>query len=614
MKKITRREALKRGGQITAGAAAASALSPIIGCAKGEEYTPDGKFIRSKSITDREVIETDLLIIGSGFAGMWAAISAKDHGVKDIAMVDKGAIGDSSKSKTCAGATIYCESGDDIDVWLEEFTRVQRYLSRQDIVSHLFETSESRLKRMQSWGLWYKSSLLVPERLPSRGFRHIKMRALPRWKGRGGGAALMALLQEQVVKRGVRFYSKIMITDLLKGNGRIAGAVGIHRITGKPVGFKARAIVLAASDCSFRGNYACVEAVTGDAFRLAYDVGVRLSNMEFLVSNTGSPRYGFEGTGVALKFGGKILNGNKNTFMENYHPDGTGAEINYLVQAMTDEVTKGNAPPFYLDMTSLRSKFYIKFIWDRFTSGYMKKFMRALREHGMDITDSLQEWLPVIQTLRGGVRTNSDGMSDLPGLFAAGMSQSVDPGLFNGWSTMRAMGTGERAGKAAAEFLRGSDDVRLSIDMLRLRKHASISPLKRSSGLHPDEVCRRLQGIIFPYTVSIRKSEKSLGMALEEVERIRDNDIPALNAEDPHQLVKVHETRNMVQIAEIFLRASLERKETRADHYREDYPETDNKNWLKWINVARDRNGRVSLSTEKVPLNSYRFRPGEETS
>lgn len=156
MKKITRCEALKRGGQITAGAAAGSYLSPILGCAREEEYTPDGKYIRSEPITEEDIIETDLLIIGSGFAGMWAAISAKDHGVNDIAMVDKGAIGDSSKSKTCAGATIYCESGDDIDVWLEEFTRVQRYLSRQDIVSHLFETSESRLKRMQSWGLWYK--------------------------------------------------------------------------------------------------------------------------------------------------------------------------------------------------------------------------------------------------------------------------------------------------------------------------------------------------------------------------------------------------------------------------------------------------------------------------
>lgn len=605
MKKITRREALQKGAKITAGVAAASAISPIISCGR-EEYKPSASFIRSATFSD--IVESDLLIVGSGFAGIWAAIAAHDKGISSIAMVDKGAIGYSSKSKMCAGATIYCESGDDIDEWLEEFVQVQKYLSRQDIVSHIFETSESRLKRMEGWGLWYKSMPLGSKRIPSRGFHKIEMHAMPRYKKRGGGAALMDLLLEQVVARDVRFYSKIMITDLIKNDGRIAGAVGIHRITGKPVLFKSRAVILAAADCSFRGNYACVEAVTGDAFRLAFDAGVSLSNMEFLVNNTGSPRYGFEGTGVAMKMGGKILNARMEEFMEQYHPDGSEAEINYLVQAMTEEVMKGNGPPFYLDMTSLRSKIGRRLFWDRNTSGFMRKFMRALDEYGVDVNAQPQEWLPVIQTLRGGIRTDTDGMSELPGLFASGMSQAVDPGLFNGWSTMRAMGTGERAGISAARFLKDAGDVTLPGNELGSVKIAALAPLKRKSGINPDEVCLKLQKIIFPYQVSIRKCGESLKQALKGVERLKA-DLPALYAKDPHQLIKVHETRNMVTVAELYLRASLERKETRADHCRSDYPETDNKQWLRWINLKKGRGGAIELATENVPFDKYRFKP-----
>ena len=80
------------------------------------------------------------------------------------------------------------------------------------------------------------------------------------------------------------------VTDLLQREGRIAGAIGLDRTTAEPIAWRARAVLLATADCSFRGNYVCTDATTGDGFRLAYDQGVRLSNMEFLCTNTGSPR------------------------------------------------------------------------------------------------------------------------------------------------------------------------------------------------------------------------------------------------------------------------------------------------------------------------------------
>ncbi|MBU1672688.1 MAG: hypothetical protein KKF41_09685 [Actinobacteria bacterium] len=79
------------------------------------------------------------------------------------------------------------------------------------------------------------------------------------------------------------------------------------------------------------------------------------------------------------------------------------------------------------------------------------------------------------------------------------------------------------------------------------------------------------------------------------------SDLPGLFAADPHELVKADETANMVLAAEMFLRSSLERTESRGDHYREDFPDTDNDRWLKWINARKGTDGEVVLEHEEVP-------------
>lgn len=557
-------------------------------------------------------ISCDLLIIGSGFAGLWAAITARSRGVRDIAIVDKSAIGLSSQSKMAAGATIYCLPHHDRDLWLEDFATIQKYLCRQDMVSEMLETSYERLMKLEAWGVSY---MRVPlggyYTLHSRGFKNVRMMAVPQGGNKRGGAALVGALLRQVktqddFDRRIEFYPKVMITSLMEDGGRVSGAIGVRRKTGEPVKFRARAVVLAAADCSFRGNYVCVDNVTGDAFALAYDSGVRLSNMEFLATNTGPPGYGFEGTGFAAKYA-SFLNKDFERFMYRYHPDADRAEICYIAQAMTEEAARGNGPPFYFDMTKLPGSFITR--QALLTIGNMVELnLKRLEELKVPVFTKPQEWLPVMQTLRGGVRTDLDCSSDMPGLFAAGISQAVDPGLFNGWSSMRAMWSGEKAGGSAAEFLRGSDDPAWDTERADALTRAALAPLGRESGVSPDAACLRLQDALFPYAVSIRKSEGRLLEALDEVMGIRD-DVPRLSAENPHELVKVHETANMVTVAELFLKASLERRETRADHFREDHPATDNVNWLKWVNLRKGVDGRLEIEHEPVPFERYRFEP-----
>ena len=130
-----------------------------------------------------------------------------------------------------------------------------------------------------------------------------------------------------------------------------------------------------------------------------------------------------------------------------------------------------------------------------------------------------------------------------------------------------------------------------------------VSPLHRDAGYSPAWVTQTLQGIMIPNFVLYIKKESMLRAALAYIEELRDHHMPMLRAADMHELRLVYETKNMIISAEMKLRASLMRKESRASHYRLDYPEMDDKNWRAWINIYKDEQGNMQL--EKQPFDSW---------
>ena len=159
--------------------------------------------------------------------------------------------------------------------------------------------------------------------------------------------------------------------------------------------------------------------------------------------------------------------------------------------------------------------------------------------------------------------------------------------------------------------MKDADDVQPGTEETEASIGRALAPRQRTSGFSPDQVCARLQEIMFPYTVSVRKNETTLQKALTRLENIRDNQVRLLYAHNPHELVKAHETRNMVLVAEMCLRSSLERRESRSDHYRSDHPKEDNREWLKWIHVQKGHGGRIDLSKEPIPVETYPFQPDD---
>jgi succinate dehydrogenase/fumarate reductase flavoprotein subunit len=139
-------------------------------------------------------------------------------------------------------------------------------------------------------------------------------------------------------------------------------------------------------------------------------------------------------------------------------------------------------------------------------------------------------------------------------------------------------------------------------------KQALYGPLERQGGFGPRWVTQVLQNTMLPYYILYIKHGDRLQAALTLVEFLRDHLVPKLRAEDPHELRLAHETRNMVLNAEMRLRASLVRTESRGCHYREDYPRRDDDNWLAWV-LLKEQDGEMVTVKEPVPQ-AWRPDPG----
>jgi succinate dehydrogenase/fumarate reductase flavoprotein subunit len=176
-----------------------------------------------------------------------------------------------------------------------------------------------------------------------------------------------------------------------------------------------------------------------------------------------------------------------------------------------------------------------------------------------------------------------------------------------GHGLMNAIFGGMRAGPGAARFAsEGRSPEVNNVEVKRL-KEDMFAPMRRDKGLLPDDAIYPIQETVAPVKYSLRRSKERLEEALFRIKEVQER-LPELWAKDGHGLVKCHEAKSMALCAEMVFRAALMRTESRGWYYREDYPERDDKNWLKWI-IIKQEAGKMVFSTEPVPIDKYKFKP-----
>ena len=212
-----------------------------------------------------------------------------------------------------------------------------------------------------------------------------------------------------------------------------------------------------------------------------------------------------------------------------------------------------------------------------------------------------------IHKSEGLVPINDKCESTIPGLYGAGdaLGSYMAGAIYEqmGSSLAGSAVQGAVAGEAASEHCQGVEMPTISKAKMNAVKEEILAPLKREVGYSPAWVTQTLQGIMIPNFIIYIKKENLLKAALAYVQELRDHHMPMLRAADLHELRLAFETSNMIISAEMKLKASLMRKESRCSHYRLDYPEMDTKNWNAWINIYKGSDG--SMTFEKQPFDSW---------
>ncbi len=559
-----------------------------------------------------EQVLTDILVVGGGAAGCFAAIKARACGTGDVLLVDKAYVGMSGCSKFAAGSfKCFIPGEDSYELWFGKAVEEGYYINDQIWTKiHLEEVFE-RARDLETWGLRFlKDDQGRYDRLEGQGSsdkRPIKTMMFE-------GPQLMEVLRKAALGHSVKIMDKTMISHLLHDRRvprRIAGALGFDLRTGETIVFRAKATILAAGAQAFKSHYAYQKMVTGDAHVMGLRAGATLTNYEFTCHHLSCAHFDTTGMNVLQGSGARFVNALGEPYMARYDPEyGDHASMNRLSAGMACEVALGRGPLYY-DFSA----------FDEQTLDYFKKTLpivyQAFERAGLIKNGRIKErveWVSVNMGnvgYGGGLKISTECETDLEGLYAAGDATCGPASGVEGFCAYAipfATTSGARSGRAASAFIREVGDSRLEEDEIQACQEELSRPLKVTVGVEPDYIVLKVQEILFGSPVYLLRHERRLKRALNQIREVGEHLVPSLKAYDAHYLRMAIEASHMVKCAEMFLVAALRRTESRGSHLREDYPETDNVNWLKWILLGQ-REGRLTVDTEDIPIDTYPVRP-----
>ena len=558
------------GGAAGIAAMAAMGFSPNQG-----ECSPNISKIDVEKMSFAEN-EADVLVIGGGIAGLFAAVKAHDAGSK-VMLVSKGRLGASGQTPFAKGIFAFDPSSAKInlDEYVAAVSRSALGTNNPVYTRQMAEHSLARVNELKEWGFFesplYNKSFSKP----------IKERDIP-------------------VKE------RIVITHLIKEDGRIAGAAGFSLDEEKIHFFKAKSVILCTGAGGFKPNGFPICDLTHDGTVMAYEIGAKVTGKEW---NDGHP--GRSENAAACYDGWGGVGG-----MFDQKPEITGigirhdlgVDINYRAYKLGNPTTGGpgsRGPQQKVEGGPYRPAEFAERGGPPPGAGKGKEG-GAPPGFGNGAVGGSSAGMSIHKS-EGLVPINEKCESNIPGLYAAGdaLGSYMAGAIYTqiGSSLAGSAVQGAVAGKAASEYSQDIEIAKMSKATVKRIETEILLPLKREAGYSPAWVTQTLQGIMIPNFIIYVKKGNLLKAALAYVEELRDHHMPMLRAADLHELRLAFETRNMIISAEMKLKASIMRKESRCSHYRLDYPEMDTENWNAWINIFKGSDG--SMKFEKQPFDSW---------
>jgi succinate dehydrogenase / fumarate reductase, flavoprotein subunit len=582
-------------------------------------------------MTEHEIHEFDVLVIGAGGAGLRAAIEASDQGAR-TALVCKSLLGKAHTVMAEGGIAAAMGNVYPEDNWRVHFRDTMRggkMLSSWRMAQLHAQEAPDRVLELEEWGALFDRT--ADGRILQRDFGGHRFARLAH-VGDRTGLEMIRTLQHRAVSLGIEVFMECTVTRLLTDGGRIAGAVAYWRESGRLLVFRAKAVVLATGGIGKAWHITSNSwEYTGDGQALALLAGADLMDMEFVQFHPTGMVWPPSVRGILVTEGvrgdgGVLRNAAGKRFMFDYIPEMFRSETaeteeeadrwyddksvrrtpdllprDEVARAINTEVKEGRGSPHggvFLDIASRRDTDYIK---RRLPSMYHQ--FKELAD--VDITREPMEVGPTCHYLMGGVRVDPDTQAaTVPGLFAAGEVASGLHGAnrLGGNSLSDLVVFGRRAGHYAAEHAHRLGELPpVDPAQVEAAEREALAPFELDGGENPYTIQQELQDCMQDL-VGIIRTEGELKSALERIAVLRER-AARVSVEGHRQYNPAWhlalDLRSLLTISECVTVAALERRESRGGHTRDDYPKPDPELGKVKV-VLRRRDGELTVAREPL--------------
>ncbi len=591
--------------------------------------------------TNYETHEYDVLVIGAGGAGLRAAIEASAAGVK-VGLICKSLLGKAHTVMAEGGMAAAMGNVDDRDSWKVHFADTMRggqYVNNWRMAELHAKEAPARVHELEAWGAVFDRT--KEGKISQRNFGGHRYPRLAH-VGDRTGLELIRTLQDHGIHQGISVHMEYTIVSLLKDGDRVVGAFGYDRERGRFRIFKAKAVVVctgglgrayAVTSNSWEG--------TGDGVSLAYHAGAELLDMEFIQFHPTGMIWPPSVKGILVTEsvrgeGGVLRNKDGKRFMYDDVPDNYKSQTStdpeegwrytqndknakrppelltrdHVARCINREVKAGRGSPHggvFLDISWIKEKIpnSAEHIKRKLPSMY-HQFMQLAN---LDITKEPMEVGPTTHYAMGGIRVNGDTQAtNVPGLFAAGECAAGLHGAnrLGGNSLSDLIVFGKRAGEYAAKYAKENAAGSISDAQVEAAYREAMEPFERPAGggtEGPYQVQYDLQNMM-QANVGIVRLQNEMEFALAGIEKLK--------ARAAKVAVQGHleynpgwhtaiDLKHLLTISEAITLCSLDRKESRGGHFREDFPNKDPEAQKYNSVICKQADGAMKLRREPIP-------------
>ena len=543
--------------------------------------------------------EHDVLIVGAGLAGMRAGIESFRNGV-DVAIITKvhPVRSHSNAAQGGINAAMGGEGSDDSwEIHAYDTVKGSDWLGDQDAIEIMAREAPQDIYELEHMGVIFARDEYG--RLTTRNFGGAS-RQRTFFVADITGQAILHVMHEQVLKSGMRVYEEWFVLSLMKQDGACVGVVAMDIISGAVEVIRAKAVILATGGIGrvyepSTNGLIC----TGDGHALAYRIGAPMMDMEMVQYHPTT----LKGNGALLTEGARgegayLINSEGDRFMKTYAPSKMElASRDVVSRSEITEIQEGRGVDgcVFLDCRHLGEKL----IMERLGQIYEL----ALEFANVDMVKDPVPVRPGMHYIMGGVKTDVDGATQIPGLYAAGEGANISihgGNRLGANSLLETVVFGRRAGAAAAEYAQksGAHPAAPESDLIEAQRQKFQMLMDRPDPGFTTAKLRLEMGVSMDKNVSVYRDEAGMQETLKTLQKLRAQ-FDKICVHDKGKvynwnLYSTLEMENMLDVAEAIVVSALARKESRGAHARLDYTERDDDEWLKHTLVYHSPEGPLT--------------------